>query len=306
MKNKITHIILGGNGFVGSRLRVRLTDAGHHVISVIKEAQSYDPKFSDKNSVCTIDDVKKIIEDLPKERLLAVYNCIAFYDPSDSPQNTYKNYFSNFITPMEVMIQLQDRMSLFINLNSFYGIERESTRQTKSIKYTYDTLYTRTKNYLATEAIKISKFSNMTFIDLVLPAIYGPDNRNKVINILIRAALEKNHIKLDGGNQVWDYLYVEDLIAALIKITDRFANSEIQFKNKAFLIGSDRGIKISNIGKLIDQITNSECISFTGITRPNDIEYYVADSQPFRREFLWTPKFSLKQGLGEIISDEKK
>ena len=306
MQNKITHVILGGNGFVGSRLRVRLIDAGHHVISVVKETQSYDPKFLDTNSVCTIDDVKKIIEDLPKERLIAVYNCIAFYDPSDSAQNTYKNYFSNFITPMKIMIQLQDRMSLFINLNSFYGIERDSTRQTKTIKYTYDTLYTRTKNYFATEAINLSKGSSMTFVDLVLPAIYGSDSRNKVINILIRAALEKNHVKLDGGNQVWDYLYVEDLIAALLKITDRFANSEIQFNSKAFLIGSDRGIKISNIGKLIDQMTNTKCVSFTGIKRANDIEYYVANSQSFRSEFSWTPKYTLKQGLGEIISDEEK
>lgn len=306
MKNKIIHIILGGNGFVGSRLRERLIDAGQHVISAVKDAQDYDPQVYNKNPLCSINDTVEIIKDLPEEQLVAVYNCIAFYDASNSHQNTYVNYESNFMTPMQVMNQLQNRTSLFINLNSFYGIERKYNQKTKKIKYTYDTLYTRTKNYFAIEAINISKETNITFVDLILPAIYGPDSRNKVINFLIRAAIAKKYIKLDGGNQVWDYLYVEDLISALLKVAKLYQFSETGFNSNSFLIGSDQGVKISDIAKLIDELTNSKYTSFTGVRRPNDIEYYVANSGSFRREFSWSPQYTFQQGLAEIIAIEQK
>ncbi|KEQ27945.1 hypothetical protein ET33_00590 [Paenibacillus tyrfis] len=134
---------------------------------------------------------------------------------------------------------------------------------------------------------------------------YGPgDNSGWMLIDLINTLLDKQKPKLTLGEQLWDYLYVDDAANALYKLGIT-PNSQ-----GVYNLGSGNAKKLKNIIEITrDLIDPSLPLGFGDIPyRPDQVMHLEADVSKLIRDTGWQPEFNLETGLGrtiEYIKNEK-
>lgn len=134
--------------------------------------------------------------------------------------------------------------------------------------------------------------------------MYGPhDGNEKFITHLIKTMLNtRESIPLTLGEQVRDFIYIEDVVDAIEKVIE----NRTFFPNyKEIELGSGTGQKIKEVVELIARITKSKNeLAFGAIDyRENEQMYSCADISVLRK-IGWSPKFSLEQGLAMMLNKE--
>ncbi len=131
----------------------------------------------------------------------------------------------------------------------------------------------------------------------------GQDHRFFIPN-LIRQILdpEINNIKLGNLEIVRDYIYIQDVVDAYINLL--FQGE----KNNIYNVSTGKGYKLSQIIEIIEEITEVKKPTLTdpNLIRPSDNPIIIGDNSKIIRETGWTPKISLRGGLGRILKDHKK
>lgn len=128
----------------------------------------------------------------------------------------------------------------------------------------------------------------------------GQDKRFLIPSI-INQALHKDSIKLHDLSPKRDYVYLSDLVDALVCSMTFIDNVSVYNIGSGYSIG----VKdiVSNVQRLLG--TDKPVIS-EGILRKNEIYEIVADITRANRELNWYPKHSFSQGLKQIIEYELK
>lgn len=119
----------------------------------------------------------------------------------------------------------------------------------------------------------------------------GQSSDTAVIPSFIKQLKEGKSIVIEGdGKQVRDFVYVKDVVDAIIKVVENDIDGY-------FNIGTGQGTNILDLAYMIGNIMNKEFkFEFTE-GRAGDIQSIVA-SKP-----LWfKPKYTLEQGLAEVIN----
>lgn len=138
---------------------------------------------------------------------------------------------------------------------------------------------------------------------------YGPfQHPEKFIPKVIINSLNDKKIPIYGdGNQMRDWLYVEDHVAALLKVLHKAENSE------TFCIGGSEVLSNLQLVQLIHKIMKdkfpkivetkklSNLISFVEDRPGHDIKYSI-DSTKIKKLFGWEEKNSIYSGLEKTIS----
>lgn len=131
---------------------------------------------------------------------------------------------------------------------------------------------------------------------------YGPHEYTaRFIPTIINGVLKKESIPCSHGNQIKDFLHVEDVANAFVSLLE----SEVQ---GAINIGSGEGLPLR---KVIEQITDllggKEWIHFDAIpARKDEPTRLVADVTRLKRELQWKQKYNLEEGLCQTIAWWKK
>jgi nucleoside-diphosphate-sugar epimerase len=126
--------------------------------------------------------------------------------------------------------------------------------------------------------------------------VYGPEQSDAFLipKIVREAKLGKVHVKdLDPRR---DYVYVDDLVQAIVSLMD-YAGT-----HRVFNIGSGRSYSVRDVIDTVETLlgTPVEVIS-DEVRRPGEVMDSVADIALARRELGWSPRYSLAQGLSQIL-----
>lgn len=133
--------------------------------------------------------------------------------------------------------------------------------------------------------------------------IYGP--RQSLSNpytgvtaiFISRLKNNKNVIVFEDGLQTRDFIYVHDVVKALILSLEK-SGANYQFFN----IGFGKGTTILEIAQTLSQLLKKTgLIQVNQEFRKNDIRHCFADISKAKRILGWQPKMSLAQGLKELI-----
>lgn len=106
-------------------------------------------------------------------------------------------YEANIVYPLKLIEKLNSNF-IFINID------------TTSYEYR-DNPYSHSKVFK--ELLKISQYK---FINLRIEHIYGYYPSYNLTSFLIENMLKNNHIDLSNGEQIRNFLYIDDLISAII------------------------------------------------------------------------------------------
>jgi nucleoside-diphosphate-sugar epimerase len=181
-----------------------------------------------------------------------------------------------------------------------YGIKKKSPTEGSSTEP--KTLYGKMKLKKLNLLNSFCKESNINFIWLRIFSSYGIRERyDWLIPYLIKRILAKKTISITAGNQICDYIYIDDLVSAIILCLKSKKMSGI------YNLGSGRGIKVNLILKTILELVNIK--KYEKIKKKKYRKIYpqklVANINKIKK-LGWFPKVTLKEGLKQVIKYQKK
>jgi UDP-glucose 4-epimerase len=146
---------------------------------------------------------------------------------------------------------------------------------------------------------KLSEFFYKNFnlpVTVFRPTIaYGPNQGMEMfIPSLINTLLKGGGYKMTKGEQIRDFIYISDLVDAMILI-----DKKEEFKGEIFNIGSGESIKIRTVSELIaKELDKSHLLKIGAIEyREREIMHYKTSIEKANKIMNWSPKISFKKGI---------
>jgi nucleoside-diphosphate-sugar epimerase len=176
------------------------------------------------------------------------------------------------------------------------------------------TPYHETQRGIPTNAYGLSKlaitqilsglFHSHRFPSVVLrpSVIYGPHQGSEMfLSALILSLVAGNDFAMTAGDQYRDFVYVDDVVSAIIQAL----NADEKVNGKVFNIGSGIAWQVKDVASLVAKKmgqSSIEHIKFGAVPyRPNEVMDYAVDITQARSVLNWQPATSLESGLQETI-----
>jgi len=133
------------------------------------------------------------------------------------------------------------------------------------------------------------------------------EGRHKFFPQIIDKLGRGESVKLTGGEQIRDYIYVDDLIDAYIKaaVVPLPLGNNVEIIN----VGSGKGISIKEIAlNIASQLgVNKNLLKFGTLPyRSDEIMYSVANIRKAKKILNWKPKASLEEGIKNMMRKYQK
>jgi UDP-glucose 4-epimerase len=145
---------------------------------------------------------------------------------------------------------------------------------------------------------KACELAGIRFVWFRLLAAYGPkDSVGHFIPSLVRDLLARRKPSLTSGDQLWDYLYAEDVADALVQTACRSEASGV------FNLGSGEAIPTREIAEFVrDLIDPSLPLGLGEIPyRADQVMRLQADIGKITRASGWRPGVGIKEGLERTV-----
>ena len=201
--------VIGGSGFIGTRLVKRLLDADQDVVIVDKNKSNFHP------DICNIADVRK--PELLKNELKGadvVINLAAEHRDDVSPKSLYDEVNVNGAENVcKVCDELGIKKIIFTSSVAVYGFAPKGTDETGEINYFND--YGRTKweaEKVYTDWFEADSSKSLTIIRPTV--VFGERNRGNVFNLLKQIASGK-FLMVGSGKNIKSMAYVENVAGFL-------------------------------------------------------------------------------------------
>ena len=139
---------------------------------------------------------------------------------------------------------------------------------------------------------------------LRLTNTYGPhmrikDARQTFVGIWLRRLLEGQPFEVWGGDQLRDFTYVDDCVAALLA-----AATSPNARGKVYNIGGDKVVSLKELADILIAVHGSGSYhlkEFPADRKKIDIGDYYSQDTLIRQELGWAPQVPLETGLATTL-----
>lgn len=277
-------LITGSNGFIAKNFIEHYNQA-YEIIQVTR-----DSKFDilDLDTLLDIDEVEVILHFAAKTFV------------PDSFDNPYDFYNFNIKSTLNIaeFCRLK-KVKKVIYLNSYtYGSPKYLPID-ENHPESFHSPYNKSK-YIAEQLLfqYLEDISNV--VSLRLFNIYGKYQTDNFLIPTILKQISSDTVTVKDLKPKRDYLYIKDMTELLNTIIN---------KNNAhgiFNVGSGRSSSVEQIINTVKDVLNSDLnIISENITRKNEVMDCVADIKKIEKEFSWSPKYSLKDGIIDYLNEVK-
>ena len=128
--------------------------------------------------------------------------------------------------------------------------------------------------------------------------LYGPhEYPQRFVPAVIRGLLQKTPIPCSHGNQIRDFLHVQDVADAFVTLLESEVEGVVN-------IGSGGGVSLKQvIEKITDRLGEHSLIKYDLMPVPQDDPHIlVAYTKRLNEEVRWNPKYTLQEGIDEAIA----
>ncbi len=134
--------------------------------------------------------------------------------------------------------------------------------------------------------------------------VYGPNCHGAIYDFLNKLRKTPGKLEVLGtGKQSRDFVYISDMVDALIK-----AATSPTAAGQAFNIGTGTTTSVTELAKMIIDILGLEDVEiyFTGGQAwAGDMDITLADNNKAANKLQWKPQVSLREGLKKLIKSRK-
>lgn len=286
---KITTLITGSTGFIGSALTQHLKTSGvpYHTI---------DRNFKIK------DQKNQLIGSVQDGSFNRVYDRVihlaSYLTSKDTPKDTKNLIQSNLGYGSEILsYSIMKENGLFIDTGSFAELHTSNRQQ---INY----LYSETKKSFELIANYFCSTRSVNYTKIIPYTVYSKHNqRTKVLDLIFESFKKGSDLALSNCDQVLDFIHVDDLVSLFQLVMDHKNYGDLN--KKTFECGTGQGTSIMQIISILEEISDkkSQIIFSKTNQRPFDINYAVANTSLATTIVGWRPKADLHQVLKDRWND---
>lgn len=302
MKTNSKILIPGGTGFIGYHLSSFLIKKGWIVHSISKFKPKKNRKVKGvKYIFCDVRNKKKL-----KVKLDSYYDYIvnlSGYVDHSRNKSIHKIHFEG--CKNLILNFWKKKPKKFIQIGSSIEYGKIKSPQKENIvnnQKTYS-IYGKAKLMSTKLLLNLSKKYNFPTTIIRLYLVYGPyQDINRIIPITIKNAIENKEFSCSSGRQLRDFIYVDDVIRAIIKIL-----KSSQVNGKIINIGTGNPISIKKVILKICELSNGGIPQFGKIQlRKDEILRLYPNISNAKKLLNWHPKITLNKGLNKCIKYFKK
>lgn len=287
-----TILLTGATGFLGSNLLRKLTEEGHSVIvlkrsfSDLSRIREFDGRFKAYNSDEA--DLSRIFEE---NKIDAILHCATDYGRKNTePMRLIE---ANLILPL-TLLQLAAKHGVHAFISTDTILDKRVGHYSLSKKQFLDWL----KVYS----------DRLVCVNVALEHFFGPaDDPSKFVSSIIQQLIQEvPSIDLTLGEQLRDFIHIDDVVDAFSRILERSAHLNFGFKH--FEVGSGHPMAIRAFVETIQKaVGNTKTkLKFGALPyRENEVMESRVDLKPLG-ELGWQPRVSLEEGLRRTIDSERK
>jgi len=297
-------LVTGAAGFIGSNLVDELVSQGHKVIAVDnfiagskKNLQKSIKKINFKK--IDITDLNKLKNSDLNKDIDWVFHLAGLADIVPSIQNPIDYIDTNVtgtLNVLELFRKKKIKKFIYAASASCYGVPKKfPTTENDQIDPQHP--YALSK-YLGEELVMHwGKVYGMPNISLRFFNVYGPRSRTTgaygaALGVFLAQKLNKKPLTIVGsGNQTRDFIFIKDLVDAIIKA----AKSKVT--NSIFNLASGKEQKVNDLAKLISE----KRVKIP--RRPGEPFRSIASISKIKKALKWKPKINLKQGISILMKD---
>lgn len=290
-------LLTGATGFLGSHILKRIAERTSYKLIVLKRSFSNTERIFKYLSNPNIQyyDIDKIdIQEIFLHNKIEAIIHVATEYGKKNPSVT-KILETNLMFPIYLLENaIRNGCRVFINTDSYFNKE--------GLSYNYLLDYSLSKKSLL---MWLKYYSNdIKIANMVLEHIFGEnDNSDKFTEYMIRnVAINKvDEIDLTAGTQKRDFIYVDDVVDAYMKVLE-YEEKSNQKGFVEFDIGLGSAISIKEFVETIKIVSGSNTMfNFGAIpARSDEIESSAADNKKLL-EIGWKPQYSVQAGLTKVV-----
>ena len=294
-------VITGGAGFIGSNLTDHLVRIGHKVVvldNFVSGKKSNLSHHKKKN-------VKIIKIDISKSKNLDKYfkgadyvfhlAALAEIIPSiKNPKKYFKNNVIGTLKVVEAVKKVKIKKLIYAASSSCYGTPKKLPTSEKD-RIDLKNPYAVTK-FIGEEIImKYAEMFKMPNISFRFFNVYGPrlnvsGQYGAVISNFLSQTKNKKPLTIVGnGKQTRDFIHVDDLANAFIKVL------KSKHSNKIYNLGSGKKTSINYIANIFNGKKK-----FIPI-RPGEPKDSLANISKLKKDLKWRPKIPIETGITKLL-----
>ena len=301
-------LVTGAAGIAGHSTVKKLLAEGAHVKATVYTSKKLDiPKHQNLEVIrCNLHSYKKCLE-ITKDMDI-VFNLVAYIRGAKSQTEAPIDLVRNNIVPAVNMMDASVRSGVhrfgFIGSSTMYPDVSYPVKEDEAFDLDPHPTYTGVgwmKRYSEKIIEHFNDISKTRFAIVRTTAMYGPhDSFNErghaIPQLILKASAGMNPFEVWGdGSQVRDFVYVDDVIDALLLVTEKNPVA------RAYNVASGTSTTITNLVKTITRIYGYEPKFNYDITKPVMIPTRLVDVSRIKEELGWVAKNDLRTGLEKTI-----
>ena len=301
-------LVTGGAGFIGSHVCEKLAQLGEEVVIVdslinstldnVSGILSHGRACFYRVDVRFVDELCKVFKESSVD---TVVHLAALTDVDESVREPSKYFDFNVNGTLSVLeaCRLSDVGKVILASSAAVYGDAGETAVNESLRPKPMSPYATTK--ICGEALveTYSRLYGFKFSILRFFNVYGPrmfrSGYSGVIGEFIKRLFAREPLAIYGdGEQVRDFIYVEDAADAILKAIETPLND-------VFNIASGKPTSINELARLLMDVAGIKCEVKYEAPKPGDIRFSLADISKAVEKLGWSPKTDLRVGLAFTV-----
>lgn len=314
-------LITGCSGFIGFHLCNFLLKNNKKVLGIDNLNSYYDKKIktSRLNNLKKYSNFKFLKKDIAQfknfDKLLKKYKFKIIIHLAaqpgvrysySQPNKTLTNNLNSFNNIIEIARLKKVKKFIYASSSSVYGHVKKFPFAENDYSIKPISVYGASKLSNEIVADVYSKNFNLNCFGLRFFTVYGPYGRPDMAyyNFALKNIRNKKINLFNNAKMLRDFTYIDDVIAAVIKIIDK---KDLPKGHHVLNIGKGKPDKLIDlVNALQSNLKNKFNISYKNFIPKGDLEKTYSDNRKIKKLLKWTPKISLDEGVEKFLNWFKK
>lgn len=290
MTDRVSALVTGSTGFVGSHLLPRLIEDNWQVTVVVRSTSSTGELPEGVGVIVDSGDIDQLTADIAKVAPSVCFhlatNFVGVHTPADvQPMIEANVAFGGRL--LEALSALDD--VTVINVGTVW-------QHYEGREYGPTSLYAATKEAFCDILRFYAECTSVKAATIELTDTYGPnDKRKKLLPMLVETANTQTPLLMSKGEQVFDIIHIDDVVEAILTTVELASHDA-----PSFSINSEAPRTLKGFVELVGETIGKTVPVEWGARpyRPREMMELWAATPPLPG---WAPKVSLEEGLRQVL-----
>lgn len=299
--NQRVALITGATGFVGAHLAKRLIKDGWKVHAIIRKESTLPSFLANEELSLYIHDgtAEGLVQLVAKIKPNVVFHLASLFLSQHEVKDIEPLIQSNLLFGNQLLEAMRiNGVSNLINTGT-------SWQHYENNDYNPVCLYAATKQAFEAILEYYVQAYGIKVVTLKLFDTYGPeDKRAKLFNLLANAAKNGQILNMSAGEQLVDFVYIDDVIDAFINAEERLNNTKVVSAER-YAVSSGKPVPLRELVQAYGKIIGHNLLVNWG-GRPYREREVMVTWTDYQKLPDWHPKVEIGEGIRKLKSSKDK